>query len=644
MSFPDETAVDYYMMGKQSESAGNFYKAVEMYKSALILNGKYFDAVVGLAHAYYGLDEFNEALKYVLDAETLDSQNTDLMNLKGRIYLNLGDLSEAKNIFSKILDKEENNIDAEFGLAELDIASGRVLTAENRYRDVLLVSPESRKALLALVLINDSLGDTDSAEKYLKQALQFYADNPFVRFTAAKHYYETNNLEEALYHLKTALFLQPEFLDATILLCKIYMSEKRYSEIPAVIEKSLLTNDDDYLLWYLLGRAYGAQGLSGKSVRSYGRALNIKPDDDISRLALENEIIDEFEMDSPLRDRFSEYHIDFGKKYEERNMLNKALKEYRRALVIDPYSIEARKHYAYIYKRKGYIERYLLILSNLVDEGYGGIDILDEIEIQKSMLETTVSEKWGIDQFTIDKEKNHFSIFFSDDGMYHTDGDMIISEYMEYLLNGYENIKIDTNDMSNQFSECYRKARNNNSDYFIIFRCFENERVVSLSADIYLASTGNKLKTINSVRTGNQMLPEVCRTTADTIHSLLPVFGRIINRKFDEILVNLGTKDGISVGDELLIVRKGELGKSKDTFDMEYEIDSVIGKYTVNNADELVSYGDIQIDMFFDMINPGDSVIYPPVKDEKETEDNNDAEDENLFYTGNLFNSITNIR
>ena len=60
-------------------------------------------------------------------------------------------------------------------------------------------------------------------------------------------------------------------------------------------------------------------------------------------------------------------------------MLEKALKEYRRALVINPYSYDARLLYADIFKRKDYIERYLLILSALVKDGYGNTDIQDDV-------------------------------------------------------------------------------------------------------------------------------------------------------------------------------------------------------------------------------------------------------------------------
>ena len=74
---------------------------------------------------------------------------------------------------------------------------------------------------------------------------------------------------------------------------------------------------------------------------------------------------------------------------------------------------------------------------------------------------------------------------------------------MEFLLNGYENIVVDTNNVSDDFAFCFRTARENNSDYFIIFECRENPRAVSISADIYIASTGNLMQSLNFVRTGN---------------------------------------------------------------------------------------------------------------------------------------------
>ena len=637
-----ENAVDYYRNGKSAEAAGDFYQAIEMYKSSLIKNPDFSDSISGLAHSYYGLEEYEEALKYAEQAEKYDYKNTDIMNLKARIHLNLGNLLSAEEIFQSVLDIEENNIEAEFGLAELDIASGRVYMAENRFENALLVSPESRKALLSLVLINDNAGFHRKAEYYLRQALKYYSDNSYVQYTAANHFFSENKIDESLFHLKTALFLQPDFPEASILLFRIYMDLGKYHDAVAEIEKILSDNSDDYLLWYLLGRSYEKLGSSEKAVNAWARNLNIKPDDDLTRIALENEIIEKYPMEHRLREYYSAYHLELGAKYEAMNMLDKSVDEYRRALKINPYSLEGRLLYADVLKRFGYIERYLLILSGIVEEGNKSVDIMDEIEIRKSMLDRTLSEEWDTDQFTVDKNRVPISLFFSGKNMNHHEGDHIISEYIEYLLNGFENIEIRSNDVSDDFADCFRNSRETDSDYFIMFEIEESERVFSLKSDIYLADTGNLLKSISSVRTGNQMLPEAGRAAAAEIHGLFPVYGRIINRKFDIAAVNIGMKDGISVGEVFDVIKKGSLSKSRDSFGFIYDENNLLGSFTITQADELISEGTLEVSGFFDMINPGDLVLRK-VRDEEENIPD-DTSNEQLFIRGELFKSITNIQ
>ncbi|MBI9105538.1 MAG: tetratricopeptide repeat protein [Spirochaetales bacterium] len=638
----EKNAIGYYNQGKVAENIGDYYTAIEMYKTSLSLNKNYFESISGLAHSYYNLGEYQEALKYVVNAEKLDDLNTDILNLKGRIFLSLEDYVLAEEIFNDVLSIEENNIEAEFGLAELDIASGRIMNASSRYKNALLVSPESRKALLALVLINDANGKTVLAEKYLRQALQYYSDNAYVRYIAAKHFYMTDNLDEALYHLKTALFLQSDFLDASILLSRIYMTEGKYAETVAEIEKILVSKEDEFLLWYLLALAYEKLGEYEKSVMGYARALSVRPDEDLSRIALENQIIKNYPMDSAVRTVYSEYHRDLGRKYEERNMLEKSVYEYRRALVIAPYSVEGRLLYADVFKRMNNIERYLLILSNLVEEGHGTTDILDEIEIRRSMLDRTISEKWNINQFTIDKEINRIALFFNDSGMNHYDGEVILSEYINYLFMAYENVKINHIGISEDFADSFRAAREKKSDYFISFSIAENNRVVSITADIYLSSTGSLLKNIHIIKTGNQMIPEACRAAASEIHGFFPVFGTIINRRFDEVLINLGTKEGLKAEDKLKIIRKGSVVRAKDEFSFKYDAESILGYLEITSADELVSEGLVTVNGFFDMINPGDITLVYLEEDPAEVPQN--TQDEQLFISGDLFNSIANIR
>ncbi len=640
-------AVELYSDGNYQESAGNYYKAIELYKTSLSRNNNYIEPVIGLARAYYFLNEYEEALLYIEKAERLDKNNTEVMNLKARLFLSTGDFNNAEILFNKILEIEENNIDAGFGLAEIDIASGRITRAAERFEEAIAVSPESRKALLSMVLISDRNGDTEKAEYYLTQALQYYSGNPYVRYTAAEHYYNEGNLDEALFHLKTALFLKKDFTEASLLLSRLYMDQQKYNEVISVINNIISENDNEVLLWYMLGRAYENSGDTSKSILCYSRAFNIKPDEDLSRIALENEIIRNTQIDDNVRVKYSNYHVELGRKYEERNMIDKAEYEYRRALLIYPDSYEARLLSAGIYKRIGYDERYISILTELSAIRTDDIDLKDEIEIQKSLMDETLSEKWNINQFTEPKMKNKIAVFYAEDSMNHIQGEQILSEYINYLLTGYENIEITVTGFNGDYAECFRLSRENNADYFIIFDIYETERVVSLQSRVYLADTGGELERLEAVRTGNQMLHEASSAIVEEIHSRLPVYGSIINRKFDQVVINLGHRDGISSGAELMIIKKGMIQRNKSDFSLSFASEDLLGSIKISSSDELVSEGEVSVSQFFDMINPGDYVI--PVIPASEDENTSEQQlpvtsDAQLFIPDDLFSSINNIR
>ena len=100
------------------------------------------------------------------------------------------------------------------------------------------------------------------------------------------------------------------------------------------------------------------------------------------------------------------------------------------------------------------------------------------------------------------------------------------------------------------------------------------------------------------------MLHEASSAIVEEIHSRLPVYGSIINRKFDQVVINLGHRDGISSGTELMIIKKGMIQKNKSDFSLSYASEDLLGSIKISSSDELVSEGDVSVSQFFDMINP----------------------------------------
>ena len=159
--------------GEEAQNVGDYYSAIEYYKTAIDLNPAYLSPLRGISESYFILGEYSEALRYVTEALRFASSDLELVNLEGRILLGLGQIEEAHARFALVLSKEPNNINAQFGMAEREIAEGKIQNAAARYREALRISPENRRALLSLVLLYDEIGNENAANYYIMQALYF---------------------------------------------------------------------------------------------------------------------------------------------------------------------------------------------------------------------------------------------------------------------------------------------------------------------------------------------------------------------------------------------------------------------------------------------------------------------------------------
>ena len=137
--------------------------------------------------------------------------------------------------------------------------------------------------------------------------------------------------------------------------------------------------------------------------------------------------------------------------------------------------------------------------------------------------------------------------------------------------------------------------------------------------------------------TSEEPIPE---SIADNLHGSLPKSAEIVDRSFDTALVDLGTRDGVAVDDELVIVKRGELGLARNRIGFSYDAADVVGTFVVRRIDELVSEGQIERDRFFDLVNIGDRLVYP-----SDPEDSSDSvESANGGLPNDLYRSIISIR
>jgi tetratricopeptide (TPR) repeat protein len=620
VQLPAADARGLYREGARAGAVGDFERAVEKYKEAIAANPAYLEPIIGLAEAFFFLEEYDEAFKYAARARSLDRDNSDLAVLEGRVRIGLGDIAGARAIFDAVLGEQPNNIEAQLGRAESDIADGKAQSALREYSRVVKLAPESSRALLSLATLSDALGDRSGAARYFELALKSHSSDPRVQLAAAEWYAETGDFSSAEKHVKVALSLAPDLVPARTLLGGVHLAQGRNADAIAVLLPFVGVRRDDPLAWYSLGLAYRSSGDPSKAMESFSTGLGVRPEDEIGRIALERTALDSLQIGDIQRKKASSYHIAQGRALAERNFLEKALAEFRRALLLDPTSGEARVAFARVYRSFGFHGKYLSELEVVAKLGSKDPFVLDEIEALRSERAETVSRLWGYDQYNLERRRYSIPVFTFPSGnrLVHPLASEELCRYFAFLLGRYDSVSVPEVKASvSGFEEAFRFARASATDYFIAIRADESERSFSAIADLYLSRTGTRIGSFSAFRTGNDRIRDSFQKISGQIAAILQPRGTLLVRRFDKGLIDLGSFQGLKSEDALVIVRNGGVRLDPEKPGLLYDEKDVVGDFRVTNPDEGVSEGTVTRKGYFDFVNPGDEVVSPARSAEK---------------------------
>ncbi len=602
---------------QELELAGDTLGAIEQYRAALAANPDYGEAEAGLAECFFRLEEYEEALPHALRARRYDQANLALAVLEGRIRIGLGELDSARALFDQVLGREKNNLDARFALAELDIASGKRRNAALKYLETLRIRPDSPQALLALAVLKESEGDPRQAQKYLETALRFHADDPGVRYAAARFALQQGDSARAESHLQAALAVRPDFVEASLLLSRVLLDQGRPAEAIEAVRGLLAGHRDLPMAWYLLGLAQERSGDLSQAMSSLASASRLAPEDELARLALENLALAKLEIKDESRRKLALPHLERGRRFEERNLLEKALAEYRRCLLLDPESRDGRLAFAGVYRLLGYPAKYRVELDLLRQLGFRDAVVLDGIEITDSQLLDSVAAQWGLDQYALERRTYGLALFCieREAGELHPFAGGELAKYLKDQLRRFDTVVVPEADpLAESFEEAFRKARELGADYFLILRFEESERSFFAELEQYLGRTGTRVASYRAFRTGNDRVQDCLVLLTSQLEAALPAWGRLVSREFDTGVVDLGRMDGLKAEDRLVVVKRGKVRLRNDGVGLAMDEKDIVGDFQVLRPDERVSEGTLKRKSFFDLTNPGDEVVFRPAQ------------------------------
>jgi tetratricopeptide (TPR) repeat protein len=612
-------AAAYYERGRSFMAVEDWYSASESFIECLRLNPSHAEASAALAECYYGLGEFDEALLWARKARSLARGSMAAANLEASTLIALGHLDAAAALISDVLAREPYNREALFAAGELDIARGRQAEALLRYREASRRYPDDRRLLISLALVSGSLGDMETALAYIDRALAQHPDDYRVFYYAAYINAQSGRLHQAIPYAEQALYFRPGYGPARSLLASLRYRAGQYEEAVRLADQSIMTDREDTGAWYLKGLAYVMMGRQDDALTVLSNAVTINGDDEFIRTSLEEILVSVTGLEDPRRGRWAAWHFSRARDFRSRNLVEQALFEFRRGLRLNPYAAD-RRDYADLLRLQGYPARYLEELRFLQDLGVGDRSINDAEETYSALLSDALFRRWQVNP--VDVAERHWKIaVFSLAGQssfYHTDAGAVASSYVKELLVHSRNIAPMNLELRQpSFSGAFRSAREAGADYFLVVSVAENERDISLRGELFVGRTGSPAGSFSSYRTGPDRLRNAARGITDQLAGALPFRARLLTRRQNQGLIDKGRADGVKAGAVYDLVKKGKPQILNEGIDLVYTDEDLVGKITIENADEEVAAGTLARNGFFDRIEAGDEVILRAEKDDK---------------------------
>ena len=628
-------ALDKYNLGMEAQSNENFYVASQYYLEVTAENPAFTDAWYKLAECSYKLGEFDLALNYLENAEKYEKNNQKIQNLKGMVYVSLGRIDDGRAIFNSILKKYPNDIDAHFGLAEIELYEGRFSGAQNQYMEALKRQNTNRKALLSLALVNAERGNTQDSENYLRQALSYYSGESEVHYLASIIYAMKGDYITAEKQARIAVEVNSNYDKAYDMLSTVLYKQARYKDVIDISDYLISRNRKNTNAWFIKGVSQTKLGNIAGAIETWTAGLSINPQDEIMRSALENEVRNTLSLEDSHRSLYARYHVENAKQYASRYDGSGAVYEYQRALLLDPMNYEARAAYADILEINGMHELYLEQLKFIKEHNSeqiaaaGGKKLLtelnDKIEAYNYLLTDTLGKKWNVEPFYLDKTRWNIAVFYEDTNstFIHADTNRLVANAAADIFSGVAitSVKTQVTPVSG-YGEAFKNSRAGGFDYFIILSLSEGENDMTLSSTMYSGRTGLEISKNSFYCTGNNRFSTVLRRFRNSVLEKLTVRGKILARNGKTILVDLGKSENIVKDAQLKIIKKGQIRTADSGVGLYYRDADVLGSITITTAGEEISEATIENHGFYDKINIDDEIVLVSLPVQKA---NNDA-------------------
>jgi len=307
----------YFLMGTAYYQLGDALSALSCFKKAVELKPYQIESLKNLAKTYLSLNKINESILLLERALKLESNDQELHMLLNRITDN------------DQIQKEETKPKLSKNFQE---------KPELQYKYTFLTNiNEVIWAMNASALQLLRTGRIDAAGNLMKSFLEIHESSPELNYNLAKLYEFKDSLGNALKYAWRAKELKEDYKNAYDLIANIFYQINDFNNAIKFYEKVIEFDPKDAMSYYNLGCTYFAAKDLEKAEKHLRKAIEnekLKRKKTKVNKSQQNELKIEITVEvTPISFRA---HMSLGHLYLEKNLRNKALEEFTKAMDIEP--------------------------------------------------------------------------------------------------------------------------------------------------------------------------------------------------------------------------------------------------------------------------------------------------------------------
>jgi tetratricopeptide (TPR) repeat protein len=552
-------------------------RSLDLFRQSTQLNPQFARAYLGKAEAQLWLDDPRAAQQSIAFARQFRAPETPVDLLEAQILVLTGDSAGAQTVYRRVLNREPYNRDAQVGFAILRAVEGNLADRFMRELDSLVRRfPEDPRLLAALVEFNLLRDNETTARRHLAAALTYHGDIPFIQMTAARWAIGSGDYARGEMHAANAVRLAPTLEEGWLTLAQTALLQNKLEEARGHYEQLILLDRRNHRAWYSRGYVALRLGDTSGALESWDEALRIRGDYELARLARERYVLT-LPVESSMRAEAALRYTRAGQQLEDQLLDIQAERTYRQGLQLNPFDTVLRKRLADLYLRQQLVARFVQELQIIEDLGGGNREIEELLESYVPTLRNTPAYRWDRDQFTAPRERTTVLIQHSQTIETLEPGvSAIIAEVLQGTLNSSQNIEARViEEASSDRGELIARGRRESADFTIHLVVDLRETGVAITVEMIDPQTGNIRAAETQRRSGLESIIRAIRDSANGIEVHVIPRGVALERRLNNVLVSLGTVDGLEEGMEVEFLDRISR--------------SVIGSGTVRELDDLIA-------------------------------------------------------